>query len=383
MLHIPSSPREGVLSGGETGTLDMEANAGQAGLVIACGGTGGHLFPGLAVAEAWVARGGRVLLLVSEKKIDQEASRKYSGYRFETIPAAAKPATLSPKMLPFLWSLWRTMGRCGELLEDFGADAVLGMGGFTSLPPVYAGKKRGLATFIHDSNALPGKANRLTSRWCREVFIGMEAARGHFSGVECVVTGTPVRDELRKLPSRQQAAAKFGLDPARSTVLVMGGSQGARNLNSMVAAADFAEGLQILHIAGPGDESRVCQQVAERGGYKVLGFCDDMASAYAVADGVVARAGASSLTELAFLGLPSLLVPYPHAADDHQTRNAEVFAQAGAAILAQEVDLDSAGLVRRVSEMLEQREAMASAARALAVPDAADRVCNAIESTLR
>ncbi|MGB6223418.1 undecaprenyldiphospho-muramoylpentapeptide beta-N-acetylglucosaminyltransferase [Haloferula sp.] len=358
----------------------MESNGGQPGLVIACGGTGGHLFPGLAVAEAWAARGGRVVLLVSEKKIDQEASRKYSQYRFETIPAAVKPPTFSPKMLPFLWGLWRTIGRCRVILKDFGADAVLGMGGFTSLPPVYAAKKSGLPGFVHDSNALPGKANRLTARWCREVFIGLEAARSHFSGSECVLTGTPVREELRCLPSRGEAAAKFGLDPSKPTLLVMGGSQGARRLNTIVAEAAFEDGVQVLHIAGPGDEQRVIDQAGKREGYKVLGFCDDMPSAYAVSDAVVARAGASSMTELAFLGLPSVLVPFPYAADDHQTWNAKVFSEAGAAYLEQEADLDSEKLATRVGEMLEpgKRKQMSDAVRKLSVNDSADQVCEAI-----
>jgi UDP-N-acetylglucosamine--N-acetylmuramyl-(pentapeptide) pyrophosphoryl-undecaprenol N-acetylglucosamine transferase len=370
---------------GHFGTKHMESNGGQPGLVIACGGTGGHLFPGLAVAEAWTARGGRVVLLVSEKKIDQEASRKYSQYRFETIPAALKPPTLSPKMLPFLWDLWRTIGKCRGILKDFEADAMLGMGGFTSLPPVYAAKQIGLPGFVHDSNALPGKANRLTARWCREVFIGLDAARSHFPGSECVLTGTPVREELRNLPSRAEAAAKFGLDPAKPTLLVMGGSQGARKLNTIVAGASFGNDVQVLHIAGPGDEQRVTEEAGEREGYKVLGFCDDMASAYALTDAVVARAGASSMTELAFLGLPSVLVPFPYAADDHQTWNAKVFADAGAAYLEQEAGLDSGKLSALVGEMLEPPKlaAMSEAAGKLAVPDAAERVCEAILKTLK
>lgn len=365
----------------------MDRKGGQPGLVIACGGTGGHLFPGLAVAEAWAARGGRVLLLVSEKKIDQEASRKYSQYRFEVIPAALKPATLSPKMLPFLWGLWRTIGRCGGLLKEFETDAVLGMGGFTSLPPVVAAKRARVAAFVHDSNALPGRANLLTSRWCRAVFLGLEPARTHFKGRPCVLTGTPARKELAVLPPRAEAAAKFGLDPKRPTLLVMGGSQGARKLNSLVALASpsFPAGTQVLHLAGPGDEARVRVEAGDRDDYRIVGFCDDMPSAYAVADAVVARAGASSLTELALLGLPSLLIPFPHAADDHQTRNAEVFTGAGAAILEQEGTLNAERLAGCVSEMLglPKRDQMAQAARGLAVPDAAERVCNAIEAALK
>ena len=365
----------------------MERKSGKTSLVIACGGPGGHLFPGLAVAEEWTARGGEVLLLVSEKKIDQEARRKYTGYRFETIPAIGKPATFSPKMLPFLWRLWRTMGRCRGLLGDFKADAVLGMGGFTSLPPAWAAKRAGLPAFVHDSNALPGKANRLTARFCRKVFIGWEAARGYFGPREVVQTGTPVRAEMRNLPSRAEAAARFGLDPAKPTLMVTGGSQGARRLNSLVAQASgqIPPGTQVLHIAGPLDQQRVEEEAAGREGYRVIGFCDDMPSAYAVADAVLSRSGASSMTELSFLGLPSILVPFPYAADDHQTRNAEVFSNAGAAFLEQESALDAAKLAARVTTLmsdLQTRGRMAQAARSLAVPDAAARVCDAIEATL-
>lgn len=363
----------------------METSASQPGLVIACGGTGGHLFPGLAVAEQWSARGGRVLLLVSEKKIDQEASRKYDKFRFETIPALPKPATLSPRMLPFLWSVWRTIGQCRGILEDFKADAVLGMGGFTSLPPVVAAKRLGIPAYVHDSNALPGKANRLTSRWCEEVFVGLEAAQKHFPRAKTVVTGTPVREELRVLPSREDSAKLWGLDPKRPTILVMGGSQGARKLNSLVAGAFGASAKgedlpQVLHIAGPGDADRVQAEVGERDGYEIVGFCDQMPAAYAVADAVVARSGASSMTELAFLGLPSVLVPFPFAADDHQTVNARVFYDGGAAYLEAESELTAEVLKERVAEMLEpgRHSDMKAAARRLAVPEAAAVICDAV-----
>jgi UDP-N-acetylglucosamine--N-acetylmuramyl-(pentapeptide) pyrophosphoryl-undecaprenol N-acetylglucosamine transferase len=219
------------------------------------------------------------------------------------------------------------------------------------------------------------------------VFIGMEPARAFFPGKDVVTTGTPVRAEMRALPSRAQAAAKFGLDPSRPTLMVTGGSQGARRLNSLVAMAfkDFPPGTQVLHIAGPLDEARVEAEAGVRDDYRVIGFCDDMPAAYAVADAVLSRSGASSMTELSFLGLPSILVPFPYAADDHQTRNGEVFSKAGAAFLEPEGELDAAKLAARVTTLmsdLQTRDRMAQAARALAVPDAAGRVCDAIQATL-
>jgi UDP-N-acetylglucosamine--N-acetylmuramyl-(pentapeptide) pyrophosphoryl-undecaprenol N-acetylglucosamine transferase len=356
-------------------------------ILIACGGTGGHLFPGIAVAEALAARGHAVKLLISEKKVDAEASAKYTHLQFETVSAVAKPPTLSPRMLPFLWRLWRSVGHCQQVLRRFGADAVLGMGGFTSLPPVYAGHRLGLKTFIHDSNARPGRANVLTSRFCTRVLVGMDAAKAYFPQRDTLTTGTPVRPELRNLPARAAAGARFALGPLRPVIVVTGGSQGARRLNELCAeaAAGLPPETQVLHIAGALDFSRVAEIVHGRPGYQVLGFCDQMAAAYAVADLIIARAGASSLTEIALAGLPAILVPYPYAADDHQTRNAEVFANVGAATLVQERDLTAAKLGALAAAILQDsamRGEMAQAARALAQPNAADHVCAAIEATL-
>ncbi len=357
-------------------------------ILIACGGTGGHLFPGIAVGEALRAHGHEVMLLISEKKVDAEASAKYSHLRFETVPAVAKPPTFSPRMLPFLWKTWGSIGRCREIIRQFGADAVLGMGGFTSLPPVYAGHKLGLKTFVHDSNAKPGRANVMTSRFCTRVFLGLDAAKAFFPNRETVTTGTPVRPEIKNLPSREEAAAMFGLDPEKTTILVTGGSQGARCLNELSAhaAAMLPPEMQVLHIAGALDFERVSAISRGRAGHKVLGFCDQMPSAYALADLVIARSGASSLTEISISGHPSILVPFPYASDDHQTRNAEVFANAGAAKLVQERDLDAeklAALATSILQDLPTYKRMAKAARDLAIPDAAERVCAAIESTLQ
>ncbi len=356
-------------------------------ILIACGGTGGHLFPGIAVAEALVARGHKVLLLISEKRVDSEASAKYKHLNFKTVPAVAKPPTLSLRMLPFLWKLWGSIRQCRKIIREFGADAVLGMGGFTSLPPVYAGHKLGLKTFVHDSNSRPGRANVMTSRFCTRVFLGLEPAKAFFPNRETVVTGTPVRPEIIHLPSLDDAAAALGLDVGRPTIVVTGGSQGAKRLNELCAqaAAKLSPETQVLHIAGALDFQRVSEITHGREGYKVLGFCDQMPAAYAVADLVIARAGASSLTEISIAGHPSILVPYPFAADDHQTRNAEVFAAAGAAEMVQEKDLDAeklAALATSILQDLPTYKRMAKAARALAVPDAADRVCTAIEATL-
>lgn len=353
-------------------------------VVIACGGTGGHLFPGVAVAQEMKRRGHDVRLLISEKKVDAQASKKYGDLAFDTVPAIAKPATLSLQMIPFLWKMMKTTSKCRKLLKAFGADAVLGMGGFTSLPPVMAARKLGLKTFVHDSNALPGKANRLTAKWCDKVLLGLEAARGYFPQSEVEVTGTPVREEIQNQPTRQEAAAKFGLDPDLKTILVMGGSQGAKHLNSLVVEASKAmPDVQFVHVTGNGDFDRVKAELGDDcATHKLISFCDDMASLYALSDLALMRSGASSLSEISYLGLASILVPYPYAADDHQTKNAEVFEQTGAALLRQEKDLDAGVLVADVTSIfgdLDKLNTMSKASAELGVKDAAIRVCSVIE----
>lgn len=352
-------------------------------ILIACGGTGGHLFPGIAVAESLLSLGHEPLLLISQKKIDSQASAKYPHLSFRSVPAIAKPTTLSWKMLPFLLSLYRSIKFSKKLIKEFQADAVLGMGGFTSLAPVYAGHKLGKKTFVHDSNARPGRANVLTSRFCDKVFIGLEPAREFFQKAT-EYTGTPARPEIHHLPSRIEAAARFGLEPARPTLLVTGGSQGALGLNQLIAnaAAHLPSHIQILHIAGPNDYDRIkAEHPISRGGYQLIGFCDQMPAAYALADLVITRSGASTLTEISLAALPSILVPYPFAADDHQTANAKVFADKGAARLIQQNELTVETLVSQVTELLSNPrilKAMSEASKSLAVPDAAERVVAAM-----
>ena len=342
-------------------------------VVIACGGTGGHLFPGIAVAEELQKQGHEPVLVISEKKVDAEASAKYKNLRFEVMPAIAKPATLSPKMIPFLLGLVKSIGQCKRLLQREKAEVVLGMGGFTSFAPAYAGKKLGLRTYVHDSNAIPGKTNIMIAKYCTKVLLGMKAATSHFPNSETQVVGTPVRGELAQLPSRVEAAQKWGLDASKPTLLVFGGSQGAKGLNTLVVDAAKDLDCQILHVTGQFDYERVEGLTKELPGYETMAFCDDMASAYAIADGAICRSGASSLTELAFLGIPSVLVPYPHSADDHQTANAKVFSDARAALMAQEADLDGEKFSQMAKQLLPsspQRESLATATRVLGEGDA-------------
>ncbi len=357
-------------------------------LVIACGGTGGHLFPGIAVAQEAGRRGWETMLLISEKQIDALAVQGHAELRFEKVPAVAMPKLLSFKMPVFLWKVWQTKRHCRRLLAEFQADAVLGMGGFTSLPPVWAGKGLGLRTFVHESNAVPGKANKLTAKFCTGVLLGLAACARFFPEGKTTVTGTPLRTALLTKPNRAEALKFFGLAEGKPTVLVMGGSQGARGVNrAMVDALPLlaSRGVQVLHITGPKeyDELKAAYDASPVAA-SVVPFCQEMGLAYAAADVAVSRSGASSLTELSAFGLPVILVPYPTAADDHQRRNADVFTAANAAVAVEEADLGGGKLGVLLTNLLadeDERQRLGAAMQKLAPSDAAARVCDAVAGT--
>lgn len=352
-------------------------------IVIACGGTGGHLFPGIAIAQQLKSMGHRPVLLISRKEVDADGSRKYGDLEFRTVPAIAKPPLFSLRTPGFLWTFARTLLSCRRFIRREKVDAVLGMGGFTSLAPVLAGRMQGIRTYVHESNALPGRANRLTARFCTAVLLGLDAAAAYLPGFRCRVVGTPVREEFMHCPSRAEARAALGL-PAegKPLILVTGGSQGAQKLNSlMVEAAKATPDAHFFIIAGRADCERVQALAGGAQNITVTGFCAEMPKAYAAADGVITRSGASTLTELSFMARAALLVPYPFAADNHQYVNARVFADAGAARLCEQKDLTVAVIQNFITHIVlapTARSAMEHALAAMAAPDAAERIAHVI-----
>lgn len=358
-------------------------------IVIACGGTGGHLFPGIAVAEEWTRRGGEVLLLISEKQIDALATEGYDHLRFEKMDSIAMPGLISTKMPGFLIKFVKSLGQCRRLLKSFGADAVLGMGGFTSTAPLIAGKMAGLPTFIHESNSIPGRANKLNAKFARTVLIGFDRCAAHFAGSNTEVVGTPLRPSVADKPSREKSEEYFGLKPGKKTIMVMGGSQGARRVNEFVAAAlpRIAESdAQVLHISGPIDYETVkpAYEASQNAGV-LRDFCSEIQHAYGAADLAICRSGASTLTELAHYGIPSILIPYPFSADDHQVTNAEIFSVPGAAELWTQDGLTEEEFADRLLTLIKDSEklsAMGAKMAALAIPDASGRVCDVIANNV-
>jgi UDP-N-acetylglucosamine--N-acetylmuramyl-(pentapeptide) pyrophosphoryl-undecaprenol N-acetylglucosamine transferase len=353
--------------------------------VIACGGTGGHLFPGIAVAEALQDRGHEVMLLVSEKDIDAVALSGRTNFRVEKLPTVALPSPFSPAFVGFTRRFFESLSACRSLYRKFKPHVVLGMGGFTSTAPVLAGRIRGIATFIHESNAVPGKANRWTARMVNAVMLGFKECAPFFPKTRTEITGTPVRTELIRL-DRADARRKLGLREDLATLLVMGGSQGASGINQvLIKALSFLKALplQVIHLSGARDERLVADDYRrENVPAYIAPFHHRMEEVYSAADLVVARAGAASLAEFAAFSLPGILIPFPYAADDHQTRNAEIYAYADAAILLKQSEISGELLARKIQQFIEnpQRlQQMATNCARLAPKDAAARVVSTME----
>ncbi|MFV0338960.1 MAG: undecaprenyldiphospho-muramoylpentapeptide beta-N-acetylglucosaminyltransferase [Chthoniobacterales bacterium] len=358
--------------------------------VIACGGTGGHLFPGLSVAQELHSRGHEILLIVSEKAIDSVALKNFPEFKAERLPSIGMPSFLSPAFVQFLRRLWESTTICKHLYKKHQPRAVLGMGGFTSTPPILAARRRRIPAFIHESNAIPGKANKFSARFCTRILLGFDAGRSYFPGRGCVVTGTPVLQNMGTPIPRDIALKKFDLDPNKKTILVMGGSQGASGLNQImfrIATRLRGQNIQIIHLSGEKDEQlAAANYLREEIPSYVSAFCHEMATAYSAADLVVSRAGASSLNELSFFGLPSILLPYPFAADNHQEANANIFVQAGASEMVRESDANVENFSNMLLNILtdENRHSkMGKAAADLLPRDAAKRVADVIEREVR
>ncbi|MBL9175821.1 MAG: undecaprenyldiphospho-muramoylpentapeptide beta-N-acetylglucosaminyltransferase [Verrucomicrobiales bacterium] len=363
----------------------MKPDSGVRRVAIACGGTGGHVFPGLAVAHALAARGIEVVLFVSPKDIDRRSLHgRAAGFRVECLPMVG----LTRGNLPlFLRALWRGYRVSLGIFSEWLPDAVLGMGGFTSAGPILAGWRRGAFCCFHESNAVPGRANRWLARLADAGFVGFSSTAGRFPVRRIWVTGTPVRTEFRTA-NREAACAALGLDPVRPVLLVMGGSQGARGVNQLVVAAvpglaDRFPTLQFCHLTGVSDQEAVRTAYASAGvPALVQPFSDRMDQLMTAATVAVSRSGASSLAELAAVRLPAVLIPYPDATDDHQRLNAEVFASAGAARILDQVTAGPGDLVSALTDLLADphlRDSMRDALSELDAPDAAERIADGIE----
>ena len=355
-------------------------------LLIAGGGTGGHLFPGIAVAEEFLARdsANEVLFVGSSRGIEARLLPRL-GYRVELIAAAGIRGKNGLSQLKGMLMLLYGYSQSRAILKAFQPDLVLGVGGYASGPVVLAARGMRISRFIHEQNAIPGITNKILARVSDKVFISLEESRRFFPPGATLLTGNPVRKEILAAAGNppQPPFDKGGRPTGRGdfNLLVFGGSAGAHSVNmALVAALPFfrhiGERIYITHQTGENDLSEV-REAYKREGLQalVVPFIDDMAAAYSAADLVVCRAGATTIAEVTACGKACIFIPYPFAVDDHQRRNAEALLKEGVGFMLLERELSGERLAEQVLELMDDPgkvERTAENARKLARLDAAE-----------
>lgn len=364
-------------------------------ILLAGGGTGGHLYPGISVAQALkqIAPELKPVFLCTTRELDRTIL-KDTGFDF--IPQPIVPPLKTISGLVKFWRSWReTQDLVRALIKSDRPQAVLGLGGYAAGVAVRTAAKAGIASAILNQDVVPGKANRYLLRYVQEVYCQFEETRPYLPPGQqnkMVITGCPIRPIMRNLPSRETAAARLSLNFNLKTLVVTGASQGAQTVNDAVLATLPAirhQGWQVLHLAGKDHASSVgASYAALPVQARVIDFTPAMADVYAVADLVVARSGASTCAELTACGIPSILMPYPFHKDMHQRANARVLEDAGAAFLLHD-EKDAAKNAEKMRPLLEslmyddaRRNQMSDAARRLGKPDAADQVAAALARSI-
>ena len=328
--------------------------------VIASGGTGGHFYPGFALAVELRRRGWQTLFLVKKDDIARPALEE-AGFPYAELDMTALPRSINPLAhVSFFMKLLRSLLLARRIMADFQPDAVIGTGSYVAFPAVLAARLAGVPSYVHESNAKFGLGNRLAATFCRQAALGLPIEDNPLAARSELI-GTPVRETFASLPLKEAARTAMGLEPDKFTVLVFGGSQGARRLNAafIKALKDLKGDIQAVHLAGRKNFEAVKAEYAKAGlaglpGAKLMDYTEDMPALYAAADLVIARSGASTVAELAQLGMASILVPLPTSAAGHQKANALTLCAAGAAVCLEESEDFDAGLVAALRAFLEE-----------------------------
>ena len=359
---------------------------------FAGGGTGGHIYPALAVAEQIQKRnaGDSILFFCSSRDIDARILSR-SGYEFLPLPAVG--LSKNPRqMLRFCLQFLKSYYFVKQVLLPYRDNAVvIGTGGFVSAPVAYAAKSLKIPIYMVNVDTVPGKANRILGRLAKKIFLQFDQSRQFFPNRDVEVVGCPLRSDFQS-PSRQRAFSDFALEEGKKVLLVTGASSGAANINNAMLSilddlAEFADQWQVVHLTGMLHVDQV--QEALKGlkiTYHAVDYYDDMASLLAAADVVIGRAGAVSIAEYAAAGNPAICLPYPYHKDRHQYKNAQVLVDAGAAVIVDD-NIESPSqtaqdLLKALKYLLgneSKRIAMAAAARDVGKTDAAKQILDTLE----
>lgn len=360
-------------------------------ILIAAGGSGGHIFPAIALGRTLKAadKGAEVFFVGSDKVLDRRIFEKEL-VRFSLLTANKLPYRMSLRLVPFAAKLMRDTVKSLFLMMRNRPDVVIGFGGYVSFPVHAAAYVLRVPKVVHEQNVVPGRANKALFSLADKVAVSFEETKKHMGAHagKAVLTGNPIRAEVFK-DDRAGGIQRFGLDPEKFTLLVIGGSQGAHFLNTMFVSAllmmesDRKRTLQVIHITGNKDYGWALGAYANTGiEHRVYSFIDRIEEAYAAADLVVTRSGASALFELALLGKPMILVPYPFAMS-HQQENAAAFAKNAAAVLLDEKSLSAEVFKETLLGLAGDRERlkrMGEAARKLSFPEASQALARTVRA---
>lgn len=322
-------------------------------IIIAGGGTGGHIFPALAIANALKNKipEMEILFVGAEGKMEMEKIPA-AGYKIIGIDIAGYNRSSLIKNISLPLKLIRSFFQVRKILKDFKPDAVIGVGGYSTYPVLRSAQSMNIKTFIHESNSLPGKSNILLGKRATEIFVPAEGMAKYFPAGKILLTGNPVRKSLLQNISKTEALEFFGLKPGIKTVFVMGGSLGAKSINKVIEEnieVFKKNNLQLIWQTGKNYAANAAKVEEERMNIWTNAFIDKMENAYAAADVVVSRAGAMTVAEMCVIGKPAIFIPFPFAAEDHQTVNAMTLVNKKAALIVPDAEVRT----RLIPDLLE------------------------------
>jgi UDP-N-acetylglucosamine--N-acetylmuramyl-(pentapeptide) pyrophosphoryl-undecaprenol N-acetylglucosamine transferase len=356
--------------------------------IVAGGGTGGHIYPALAIAKGLIRRGAEAVLYAGTREGLEAKLVPAEGLPFVTVTARKLSRGSLGQLIGASVGLVVGLGQAFRILRAFRPQVVIGTGGYVCAPMVLAASLNGIPTMLHEQNAFPGLANRLLASFASVVCTTFEESAARFPpGTRICNTGLPIRPEILGV-RREDALSKLGLDPHKKTILAVGGSLGARRINeAMIEVLRFCRDnpeVQVIHATGEADYASFLERLRARGidpdkngNITIVPFLHAMPEALAAADLVIGRAGAAFLAELTARGVAAVLVPYPYAAENHQEYNARALLRAGACEVIRDRELTGSVLVESVRRLLaedQRREELARRARALGRPEALDRL---------
>lgn len=332
--------------------------------ILTGGGTGGHIYPALSVGLDLKKQGWKILYIGSKNSWEKKLIVD-KGLRFKAINVAPLPRKLTLKLIISILKSLQGFFQARHIIKKFQPDVIFGTGGFVAGPVVEAGSLSGYPTIIHEQNVYPGITNRLLSYTVDKVALNFKEAIDYFPGKvaeKSVVTGNPVRKSILET-SREQGLANLGLDNSRKTLLVFGGSQGARTINqAMFKVCEYFQQkswLQIIYITGKDKYDKIIEEFKKRdlkldkiNNIKIMPYLHNMEWAYAIANLIVYRAGATGLAEITARGIPAILVPYPYATGNHQEYNAQILEKHGAAIVVSDTELTGDLLIDKIKELI-------------------------------